>query len=715
VSIWHVGVAVSAAIACSDSQAQLNHPSAALVKLALRLLYICCVGIYLPLHAYHRGSRAGGVNGRPHSLRWIAMVWHVFQMRERVVTRAPVFIATLDSQLVTIVAILSVTLLDGAAPLTVVFCFLHLSKFCVRGSIHNNNIAFDLATVTDRVEQYALHALHRTLLASLVVCSDAGAEPRLRESTDLLHVHCEGLLLNLVQRSRPDMYYTPITVRVVLDSLLEQLATAWEQEGLEVQLDRRRVDFPAALMQELQVHPGAFLRTVCEAINRVATDVLMFKSEDEAPMLSITPFLRQARQSHQGILRVAVSQRIRGITDEDEVVFATPFTSQQSDEQRWGAFMNGARKLRAECGEVAWLAGTPCTTTADYSQMGGVYTISIDTPISRACHAHTRPCSTHDVRKLRMHSSTPEHTSCVCQLLAPHDLNIGEVHAKHGLIRCAIQQCQQQRWPIGPRTYCRRPLCSTGEGADGALLPRPRSSPGSSGFACALKSCQGKYRDKARVHMQPPQSGLSTSPVVASGASLEYLWTARSDSVSASETYTQPGSGSQLYTMLSLPPALQQFTSLNEEDETSSSISSATGIIYPGRLGKVSGATPYSTGDMHEETVMSCASFENAASTATLLPQGHVLVPILAVGAESPHGSRSTTDSKTASRASSARSPHLQIVSTEGVASWVLETAREVQLAPSPGSMTKGRLRLPALKSAAALSRGTSGASDGSL
>jgi len=151
----------------------------------------------------------------------------------------------------------------------VTYSFLYLSTFVARGTILNNNVAFNTAIITDRVQQYGQNALHHVIAAcnsSLLIqenCSHAE-----KTATKVVHLDAEELFMTFVQKTRPDIYYTPITVRFVLDSLLDRMAAAWKAEGVQVPLDQRRVAAPAALMQELLLHPGGFLSAVCEAINR---------------------------------------------------------------------------------------------------------------------------------------------------------------------------------------------------------------------------------------------------------------------------------------------------------------------------------------------------------------------------------------------------------------------------------------------------------------
>ena len=391
------------------------------------------VSIFMLITAYRHNYRT------QHKLKSDSQL-NPLRMRGAAHTRSPAFIAAFDAQLFGILAVCTAALLDDAASNAVAYAFIYFSTSHARGTIQNNNEAFHTAVVSNRAQQYGQNALYRIVASSNAILAESESSPGVHDATILLHLHAEALLMQFMQSVRIDMYYTPITVRVVVDSLLDRLAVDWEKEGLVVLLDKRRVDFPAVLMQELQEHPQAFLSTTCEAINRAATDIIMFKSELEAPKLVIKPFLRKVGRGRSA-LRVAVCQKIRGVTsdDLDHFSMAVPHHADIS-QRRWGPFLSCARKLNTAAGEGAWLCGSVCTASASlgYADSGGAYVISVDTPISRACAEHPDLEHKAEVRTLRMQAAVPAHKTCVCSLLAPQHLNIGEPAIAPGIERVAI-------------------------------------------------------------------------------------------------------------------------------------------------------------------------------------------------------------------------------------------------------------------------------------
>ena len=625
----------------------------------------------------------------------------LWQVRETIVIRTPEFTAVASIIMSTLVVGLALVSFGTAVAVTLPFVVLNLMALFARGTLLNHCAAFEIATTTDCIEQHTKRALGRVLQACAYILGDPEKCSFEQEAANQLKELSGDIFLQFVANSRPDMYSIPITVAAVVDSLLEALAEEWTAGGVEVVLDRRRVDFPAALMQELQVHPGPFLGAVCEAINRVATDILMYKGEADAPLLSVTPFLRVAGPSKAAVLRVAVSQRIRGTTSKDQEAFSMQASNWPSDRHRWGAFLSRAKHLRAECNEGAWLAGTPCKFTADHSQMGGVYTISVDTPISRACHLHISRTSLADVRALRLQTQPPAHSECVCQLLAPADLKIGEAHESHGLVRCALYQNSvfeaASNWRCCVRDGAATRTERTTSCSAGKTVAVGSSGPGQALTAAISKLALGA----ARVYSASSAARDNSGGVASAGnLSLEYMWAERTDSTQTSDTISQldAGNASQLYTMRSLPSTMLRFASVNEDDEATdsgcvtSSCSAASLPIGVGAVAAMSGA---------EDTVQG-----TLADTLTAVSGVHSVVAPPGPASGSPPlalkaaGSIATSPPVFGRRwSSSSASRH--VVSTEGATSWTLEGAAE-GLEPSPREGAAAHVAAAAAAAAAA-------------
>ncbi len=658
------------------------------------------IALYMILRAaYHQHQQ-----GRVRRSRQVTGTKVSLKVQSSVLTRAPAFVATLDSQLVTIVALLGVTALGEAASTSIVFCFLHLTTLYARGTIHNNNIAFSTAALNDRVEQYAQFALHRTLQATLRLAAVPSVCSEMREACNALHVKCESILLDLVQQSRSEMYYTPLTVRVIMDSLLQQLAAAWEREGLQIVLDRRRVDFDAAHMQELQVHPRAFLISVCEAVNRVATDVLMFKQDQDAPVVCITPFLRKTGlPSCPAALRVAVSQRLRGITADDMREFGDTHSLLHSSQRRWGPFLAGASRLQRSRGEGAWLAGTRGVLTADYSEIGGVYTISVDTPITWACHKHSSSVVAAAARALRMHASVPQHDVCICQLLAPAELNIGEADLPTGMVRIGLNQTAGRSAP------CALNPCSVVCGSCCSALSRQQRA-----HSTVHKvSPQTKSVDYETAHSTNTTASISKAALSSVSAmhSTVFGYTTTSGSTAAAVQLSKANSrgasedtevtGSQLFTLRALPPALQKLTSLEEQSNTSAGGATSSekptshSVMTPLHGTAPSNSPQHSRSNIHDakplnETVVSCASAMTSSPELTAQPTVYLNDEGL------PRDDSDTlysSHARSGSERYTSHSSQSHVTSTEGAVSWTMGPNADLVLLPQRSS--GGRISLP--------------------